>query len=65
MCDFCDGDLFHPGHNPLFSVNHKAIQISLYYDDFEVANPLGAEVTLHKLGTQYTANSKKVVLCKP
>ena len=50
MRDFCDGELFKPGHHPLFSVNNKAVQILLYYDDFEVANPLGAKATVHKLG---------------
>lgn len=50
MQDFCDGEQFNPGRHPLFSVNHKALQILLYYDDFEVANPLGAKATVHKLG---------------
>ena len=50
MRDFCDGELFKPGHHPLFSVNNKAVQILMYYDDFEVANPLGAKATVHKLG---------------
>jgi hypothetical protein len=50
MYDLCDGELFSTGHHPLFSTNHKAIQLLLYYDDFEVANPLGAKATIHKLG---------------
>ena len=50
MYDFCDGELFSPGQHPLYSVNHKAIQLLLNYDDFEVANPLGAKATVHKLG---------------
>ena len=50
MRDFCDGELFRDGHHPLFSINDNAIQIILYYDDFEVANPLGSKATLHKLG---------------
>jgi hypothetical protein len=50
MYDLCDGELFSTGHHPLFSMNHKAIQLLLYYDDFEVANPLGAKATIHKLG---------------
>lgn len=50
MRDFCDGDLFSPGGHPLFSTNPKALQILLYYDDFEIANPLGAKATIHKIG---------------
>jgi hypothetical protein len=50
MRNFCDGELFEAGHHPLFSINDRAIQIILYYDDFEVANPLGSKATLHKLG---------------
>ncbi|XP_046852978.1 uncharacterized protein LOC124446190 [Xenia sp. Carnegie-2017] len=53
MRDFSDGEQFNPGRHPLFSVNHKALQILLYYDDFEVANPLGAKATVHKLGGFY------------
>ena len=41
---------FLPGGHPLFSTNPKALQILLYYDDFEIANPLGAKATIHKIG---------------
>lgn len=50
MRDLCDGDDFNQGKHPLFSVNLKAIQLILYYDDFEVANPLGAKAVVHKIG---------------
>ena len=39
----------HHGQHPLFSVSTKAIQIILYYDDFEVANPLGSKAIVHKI----------------
>lgn len=50
MRDCCDGELFKTGQHPLFSCISNAIQIFLYYDDFEVANPLGSKATKHKLG---------------
>lgn len=50
MRDLCDEDDFNQGKHPLFSVNLKAIQLILYYDDFEVANPLGAKAVVHKIG---------------
>ena len=50
MRDFCDGDLFSAGQHPLLSVHEKAIQLILYNDDFEVANPLGSKATVHKIG---------------
>lgn len=50
MRDYCDGELFSPGGHPLFSNNKKALQILLYYGDFEIANPLGAKATIHKIG---------------
>ena len=39
--DFCDGSYFKS--HPLFSSNKFALQIQLYYDDFECANPLGSK----------------------
>lgn len=50
MRDICDGGEFSEGKHPLFSTNFKAIQMMLYYDDFEVANPLGAKAVVHKIG---------------
>ena len=50
MKDFCDGDFFKD--HPVFTSNPLAIQIQviLYYDDIEVANPLGSKAVNHKLG---------------
>ena len=51
LSDFCDGEGL--SQNRLFSSHHRAIQIMFYYDDLEVANPLGSKRTKHKLG-KYT-----------
>ena len=47
--DYCDGS-FYKNH-PLFSKDKAALQIIVYYDDIEVANPLGSRAGNHKLGT--------------
>ena len=39
--DLCNGDLFKS--HALFSKPRHAIQIQLFYDDFETANPLGSK----------------------
>jgi hypothetical protein len=44
--DYCDGTDF--ANHPLFSRDQHALQIILYYDECEMANPLGS--SLHKLG---------------
>lgn len=49
--DLCDGDLFKS--HALFSKQKHAIQIQLFYDDFECANPLGSKRGIHKLGAIY------------
>ena len=46
--DFCDGEFFCS--HPIFSVHRNALQFVLYYDDIEVANPLGSRAGNHKLG---------------
>uniref|UniRef100_A0A1X7TS93 Uncharacterized protein n=1 Tax=Amphimedon queenslandica TaxID=400682 RepID=A0A1X7TS93_AMPQE len=46
--DFCDGEFF--SQHPVFSRHNDALQIILYYDDIEVANPLGSRAGNHKLG---------------
>lgn len=46
--DICDGDLFK-GH-PLFVTDSLALQFIIYYDELEVANPLGSSKEKHKLG---------------
>lgn len=38
ISDFCDGDLSK--RPPVFSIHPGALQIFLYYDDFDVTNPL-------------------------
>lgn len=49
--DFCDGNVFK--EHPLFSCDSKALQIICYYDELEVANPLGAYVKKHKVGVGF------------
>jgi len=49
--DFCDGSYFKT--HPLFSAKRLALQIQLYYDDFETANPLGSKRGIHKIGCIY------------
>ena len=49
--DFCDGRQCKT--HPLFSTNNMAIQICLYFDEFEVVNPLGSKRGIHKVGAFY------------
>ena len=49
--DINDGLYFR--NHPLFSQHRHALQILLYYDDFETANPLGSKKGIHKLGCVY------------
>lgn len=37
----------------IFSKRKHAIQLQLFYDDFECANPLGSKKGIHKLGAIY------------
>ena len=46
--DYCDSSHFK--NHPLFSQDHRHLQIELYYDDVEFCNPLGAYRKKHKLG---------------
>ena len=48
---FCDGSYFKS--NPLFSEQPTSLQVQLYYDDFETANPLGSKRGAHKVGALY------------
>ena len=48
LSDFCDGSLFKT--HPIFSTNPHALQIILYYDELEIANPIGCFVKQHKIG---------------
>lgn len=47
MTDFCDGQFFKD--HLLFGSDKQALQIILYWDDVEVANPLGSYRGVHKL----------------
>lgn len=38
---------------PLFSKQQTALQIQMYYDEFETANPLGSKRGIHKIGALY------------
>ncbi len=49
--DFCDGSYFK--NHPLFSKQQNALQIQLFNDDFESANPLGSKQGIHKSGAIY------------
>lgn len=48
LFDFKDGTLYK--NHPLFSVDDNALQLIIYYDDVEPANPLGSYRGHHKLG---------------
>lgn len=49
--DVCDGSFFK--EHSVFLAYSDALQIILYYDDFEVANPLVAKAGKHKLGKHF------------
>lgn len=46
--DFCDGS-FMKTHS-ILKQNHEAIHLAFYFDELEVANPLGSKKGKHKLG---------------
>ena len=46
--DFCDAQIFKS--HPLFARDPTALQLMLYYDEVEIANPLGSKSGKHKLG---------------
>ena len=50
--DFRDGLLYK--QHPLFGVDDNALQVIIYYDEVEVANPLGSYRGQHKLGMQHS-----------
>lgn len=49
--DYCDGFVYQ--NHPLFVAKPNSLQIILYYDDLERANPLGSKSKIHKLGMHY------------
>ena len=46
--DYCDGDHFK--NHKIFSVDNRALQMQLYYDEMDVCNPIGSKAGVHKLG---------------
>ena len=48
LTDVMDGDFFK--NHPVFSTHSDAIQLFGYYDDLEIANPLGSKAKIHKIG---------------
>ncbi|XP_071793325.1 uncharacterized protein [Asterias amurensis] len=49
--DYCDG--LHFKQNALFSAQNMSLQVQLYFDEFNVANPLGNKVQKMKFGGFY------------
>ena len=49
--DLCDGKLFKS--HPLFSKHENAIQIQIFFDDFETSNPLVSKRGIYKVGVMY------------
>lgn len=48
---FVDGDVYK--NNSFFQNNSNAIQLQLFFDEFEVCNPLGSKTGIHKIGAFY------------
>ena len=46
--DVTDGQYYQ--QHPIFGQNDKALILLGYFDDLEVANPLGSKAKIHKLG---------------
>ena len=46
--DYCDGSFVRS--HPMFQSSHETLLLSLYFDELEVANPLGSKRGKHKLG---------------
>lgn len=51
MHNYCDGSQF--SSHSLFVTCPQALQIQLYFDDFETTNPLGSKTKIHKMGAVY------------
>lgn len=51
LCDYCDGSLY--SQNELFASDPSSLQIQLYFDDFEIVNPLGSYTKRQKLSACY------------
>lgn len=48
LADVCDGELFK--EHPIFKTTPQALQIIAYFDEMEMANPLGSRAAENKLG---------------
>ena len=59
LLDFCDGQLFK--EHPLFGKDNSALQLVVYFDEVEVANPLGSYKGYHKLGIVITIMALKCI----
>lgn len=51
MHDYSDGLVFK--RHELYKNQPNALQIQLYFDDFETTNPLGSKTKIHKMGAVY------------
>ena len=58
MRDVIDGEFYN--NHPVFRRRNQALLLLGYYDDLEVANPLGSKSKIHKIGKllplQYSGN---------
>ena len=54
MYDFSDGQIYK--EHPLFSKDHRALQLIMYTDEVETANPLGSYRGQHKLSKVFLSD---------
>lgn len=59
--DYCDGQMFK--EHPLFSSDAHALQLILYTDEVETANPLGSYRGQHKLSMHSCGTAIKCTTC--
>lgn len=48
MHDVLDG--YYVKNHPIFAIQKDALIILGYFDDLEIANPLGSKAKIHKIG---------------
>lgn len=46
--DYCDGSVLQ--NHSMFKESQETLQLTFYFDELEVANPLGSKRGKHKLG---------------
>ena len=51
MKDYMDASQF--SQHPLFLEDNSALQLHMYFDEFETVNPLGSKTKIHKIGGLY------------